>query len=68
MKLAKLLFVMSFCLLLAGCNNEFAKQEYHSDEKISQESERYAKTGSTFSQTSDGISFTADKFDGREKL
>lgn len=66
----KLVFVLAgiLCLLMAGCSNEFAKQEYDSNNKIVQAEDRYAKESSVFNSIDGGYSLTASKFDGRETL
>lgn len=56
------------CLFITGCNNEFAKREYDSVEKISQMEDRYAKAVSVFNQIDGGYALTVSKFDGRETL
>lgn len=68
MKKFNLTLIALLCLLLTGCSNEFARQESDSNGKISQESDRYSKVGSMFSQTREGYSLTVSKFDGRETL
>ena len=56
------------CFCMAGCSNEFAKNEYDSAEKISEQSDRFAKVGALYNQTDNGCIFTAEKFDGRETV
>lgn len=68
MKKIILLWMVSLCLLLSGCNNEFAKQEYDSAEKIAQEADRYAKAVSVFNTIDGGYSLTVSQFDGRQTL
>ncbi|MBQ8823336.1 MAG: hypothetical protein IJZ82_11890 [Lachnospiraceae bacterium] len=68
MRKFKGLLLILLCLFLAGCNNEFAKQEYDSAEKIAQEGDRYAKEMSVFNPIEGGYSLTVSKFDGRETL
>ena len=68
MRKINLLLVVLLCLSLAGCSNEFAKLEYDSNEKISQEADRYAKGGSIFNSIDGGYSLTVSQFDGRETL
>lgn len=60
-------FIGILCLFMTACSNEFAKQEYDVDEKISQ-GDRYAKEMSVFNTIDGGYSLTAAKFDGRETL
>ena len=55
-------------LIMTGCNNEFAKQEYDSSEKILQQEDRYAKETSIFNPVDGGYLLTISKFDGRETL
>lgn len=62
------LLVISLCLCMTGCGNEFAEQEYASDEKISQEMDRYAKVKSLFNAVDGGYVLTVSEFDGRETL
>lgn len=61
------LFVMA-CLIMTGCSNEFAKQEYDSPEKIAQKEDHYAKVGSVFNQVDGGYALTVSQFDGRQTL
>lgn len=68
MKKLKFLLIALLCLLVTACNNEFAKREYDSDEKISQKGDHYAKEISVFNTTNEGFSFTVSKFNGRETL
>lgn len=60
-------FIGILCLFMTACSNEFAKQEYDVDEKISQ-GDRYAKEMSVFNTIDGGYSLTVAKFDGRETL
>ncbi len=68
MKKCKGLLVVLLCLLLSGCNNEFARQEYDLAEKIAQTGDRYAKESSVFNPIDGGYSLTVSKFDGRQTL
>lgn len=68
MKPSKLILTGILCLLLAGCSNEFAQQEYDSAEKIAQSSDRYSKQSSVFRTIDGGCTLTVAKFDGRETL
>lgn len=54
-------------LIMTGCNNEFAKQEYDSSEKILQQEDRYAKETSIFNPVDGGYLLTISKFDGRDE-
>lgn len=51
-----------------ACSNEFARQEYNSNEKISLMNDHYAKEFSVFNSTNEEISLTISKFNGRETL
>ena len=66
----KRIFMISLllCLLLTGCNNEFAEKDYDSDEKIAQSADSYAKVASIFNPIEGGYEFTVSQFDGRETL
>lgn len=68
MKKFKLLLFVSLCLFMTGCDNGFAKQEYDSNEKISQIQDHYAKECSVFNPIDGGYALTVSKFDGRETL
>ena len=56
------------CLFLAACGNEFARQEYGSNEKIAQMADHYAKEGSVGRSIDGGDALTISKFNGRETL
>ena len=56
------------CLLVTACSNQFAKQEYDSDEKIAQDTDRYAKENSVANSVNGEYSLTVSKFNGRETL
>ena len=57
------------CLFLTGCSNEYAKEEYYSDEKIAWEGDRFSKEAAVLSgNTGENISFSAGRFDGRQTL
>lgn len=68
MKKIVFLLVATLCMLMAGCNNEFAEQEYNSIDKISQKEDHYAKEVSVFNPIEGGYYLTVSKFDGRETL
>lgn len=68
MKKRVFMLLLLLCLLLTGCNNEFAENEYDSAEKIAQTANSYAKVGSIFNPIEGGYEFTVSKFDGRETL
>ena len=53
---------------MMACSNEFARQEYNSNEKISLINDHYAKEFSVFNSTNEEISLTVSKFNGRETL
>ena len=55
-------------MLITGCSNEFAKNEYDSVEKIIESGDRYAKESSVFNQIDGGYSLVVSKFDGRQTL
>ena len=64
----KIMLISLLFLLMIACSNEFAKQEYNSNEKISQINDHYAKEVSAFNSIDGGISLTVSKFNGRETL
>lgn len=68
MKKVFTVLIVSLCLLMTGCNNDFARKEYDSNEKIKEQADRYAKQVSVFNQIDGGYSLTVSKFDGRETL
>ena len=68
MKKSMILVVVSLCLIMTACSNEFAKQEYDFVYKIVQQEDRYAKETSIFNPIEGGYSLTVSKFDGRETL
>ena len=43
MRKLKLVLLCLLCLLMTACSNQFAKEEYDSDEKIAQNVDHYAK-------------------------
>lgn len=63
-----MMLVLSVGLIMTGCNNEFAKQEYDSNTKIAKQEDRYAKESSIFNPIDGGYSLTISKFDGRQTL
>lgn len=63
-----IILLVILCLFLSGCNNEFAKKEYDSVEKIIQKEDRYAKENSLFHSIEGGYELIVSKFDGRETL
>lgn len=68
MKKLKLALICLLCLFITACNNEFARNEYDSDKKISQIEDHYAKVASVFNSIDGGYSLTVSKFDGRQTL
>ncbi len=68
MRKFQLLFTAFLCLLMTGCSNTFAEQEYDSDEIIAEIEDRYAKEDSVFNPIDGGYSLVVSKFDGRETL
>lgn len=68
MKRTIVMLTICFCMLLTGCSNAFARQEYDSAEKIAQEGDRYAKENSVFNSIQGGYSLDVSKFDGRQTL
>lgn len=60
--------IILLCLILTGCNNEFAELEYNSAEKIAQTGDRYAKEMSMFGPMEGGYSLTVSRFEGRQTL
>ena len=68
MKKAITILVVSLCLIMTGCSNEFAEMEYDSVDKISKSEDRYAKGSSIFNTIDGGYELTLSKFDGRETL
>ncbi len=68
MKKSIILLVISLCLFITACDNQFAKEDYNSVEKIAGEEDHYAKESSIFNPIEGGYSLTVSKFDGRETL
>ena len=68
MKKSIILLVISLCLFITACDNQFAKEDYNSVEKIAQKEDHYAKESSIFNPIEGGYSLTVSKFDGRETL
>ena len=64
----KMILLCLLCLLVTACSNQFAKQEYDSDEKIAQDTDRYAKENSVANSVNGEYSLTVSKFNGRETL
>lgn len=63
MKKIAVLLIAAFCLLLSGCSNAFAREEYDNDGKISA-GDRYAAVKLNTANTDSGCSLGAAKFDG----
>ena len=71
MKKRCILLTMLLCLLMmlmTGCSNGFAENEYDSVEKIAKIEDRYAKEDSVFNPIDGGYSLVVSKFDGRQTL
>ena len=68
LKKLKIILISLLFLLVMACSNEFARQEYNSNEKISLMNDHYAKEFSVFNSTNEEISLTIYKFNGRETL
>lgn len=68
LKKLKIILISLLFLLVMACSNEFARQEYNSNEKISLMNDHYAKEFSVFNSTNEEISLTISKFNGRETL
>ena len=68
MKKLKLAWICLLFLFMTACSNEFARQEYDSDEKIAQAEDHYAKQYSVSRSTNEGYSLTIGKVDGRQSL
>lgn len=68
MKKSCILFIIVLCLLITGCSNKFAENEYDSVEKIIESEDRYAKESSVFNPVDGGYSLVVSKFDGRQTL
>jgi len=68
MKKCRFVLIVLICLLLTGCSNQFAKQEYNSLQKIAETNDHYAKENSVFNPIDGGYSLTVSKFNGRETL
>ena len=62
------ILLCALCLVMTGCSNEFAEQEYNSAEKIAESADRYSNSLSVFNTNNGEYSFTSGKFDGRETL
>ncbi len=68
MKKLKITLISLLFLLMMACSNEFARQEYNSNEKIALINDHYAKEISVFNSTNEEISLTISKFNGRQTL
>lgn len=68
MKKNIILLITILCILLMGCNNKFAKDEYDSVEKIVEKADRYAAENLVGKEIDGGYSMFVSKFDGRETL
>lgn len=68
MKKSIILLVILLCLFITACDNQFAKEDYNSVEKIAQKEDHYAKESSIFNPIEGGYSLIVSKFDGYETL
>lgn len=68
MKKNGILLMMVLCMLMTGCSNKFAEEEYYSVEKMIKSQDRYTKVKSVFNQFDGGYSLTVSQFDGRQTL
>lgn len=68
MKKLKITLISLLFLLMMACSNEFARQEYNSNEKIALMNDHYAKEISVFNSTNEEISLTISKFNGRQTV
>ena len=68
MKKSIILLIISLCLFITACDNQFAKQDYNSVEKIAGEEDHYAKESSIFNPIEGGYSLIVSKFDGYQTL
>ena len=64
----KTLLLGLILVILAGCSNAFAKQEYYDTDKITETEDRYAKESSVLNPIHNGYSLEVKKFDGRQTL
>lgn len=64
----KLLTIFVICVMLTGCNNDFAERQYDSNAKIAESGDRYAKSGSVMNAIGDSVDLTVQKFDGRQTV
>lgn len=67
MKKFAVLMTAALCMLFAGCNNKFARDEYDDPAKIVS-SDRYAKEKSVINTNDSGFSLEIGSFDGRETV
>lgn len=68
MRKVKLLTIFMICVMLTGCNNDFAERQYDSNAKIAESEDRYAKSGSVTNRYDDRVDLTVEKFDGRQTV
>lgn len=64
MKKSILLLILAVCMLLSGCGNAFAKDEFDNDQQIAA-SDRYASKKLETTEQTGGSTLSASKFDGR---
>lgn len=60
--------ILLFCILMGGCSNAFAKEQYDDTDLIIGSADRYAKSMAIMNTVDNKITFTAEKFDGRETI
>ena len=63
MKRFGIVCILVMGLLLTGCNNKFAKEQYDSDIQIAEGGDRYAKTNSVLNNYGNNVTYTVGKFD-----
>lgn len=66
LKKVNIVLILLIGALLMGCSNEFAKEQYDSDELIAQNSDRYSKSMSVMNTYDNSVTLTVGKFDGRQ--
>ncbi|MDD6038996.1 MAG: hypothetical protein PUD20_09425 [bacterium] len=68
MKKLRMVTALLLCMMLVGCNNEFAKTQYDAENLIVKEEDRYTKNMSVLNHTGTGLTLTVGDFDGRETI
>lgn len=66
LKKINIVLILLIGTLLMGCSNEFAKEQYDSDELIAQNTDRYTKSMSVMNTYDNSVTLTVGKFDGRQ--